>query len=268
MKKFQFRLYSLLGLVLSLNACQTAEITSNPEALPIAQTYQGTIRDTVRIAVLPFQYTGVSEKENDLMWASGLRVLLSSFLEAHPHVRVQDRESLKATLKLAQINRFGANVDFKPMSLEGADFVVMGNYFMANTSQFANLEIRMIAVENGAVVAQTHLSNRILSANRLPDFLESFTQKTLQQLQFPLQDWHISERKPCKSQGFSPFMQALALRDRAFVAENREEAISLYEQAISRYEESRHYFCGSWIVTEIQTVQQGLNILKGGETPQ
>jgi hypothetical protein len=230
--------------------------------------YEGTVQDTVRIAVLPFQYTGISENENELMWASGLRVLLSSFLESHPRVRVQDREALRESLKLAQLNRFGADIDLKPTNIEGADFVVMGNYFMGNASHFSNLEIRMISVESGAVVAQMHLSRPQLSIYSMPKFLEDFGNMMLHQLRLDPKTLSVADRMPCKNQGLRPFMEASALRDKAAISESRSEALELYAKVLSLYETSRHYFCGTWLDTEVTHTQQAQTILKSLETAQ
>lgn len=229
------------------------------QRLPIASPRS----DTVRVAVWPLQYTGLVEREADLIWASGLRVMLNALLDVHPQIRTNDRVKLEEVLRFAQLNRFGVEVPLETSKVEGADYIVMGQYFMSGGQHFGLLEFRMFAVENGAIIAQRHLNIPRLSVDRVSSFLLQFVQQVTQQLNLAAFTIKDTELLPCKSKGMRLFAEAVALREAAGFLEDAQAVLQKYDAAIELYEKSRPYFCKYALLDEeLAPIRQARSGLK------
>ena len=213
--------------------------------------------DTVRIAVWPFQYTGLTASAQDLQWGSGMRVLLSAMLDAHPAIRTSDRVEMEEVLKLAQISRFGPESQSIPTHFEGADYIIMGQYFMRDRKNLAHLEIRMFAVENGAILADHHLNLPRLPVTRIPMFLQAFAEDVVQRLKRTTPLTLGTACRPCKSNGLRYFIEASAAREAAFAATDAQAALRLYDQANQSYQLALPAFCEpEWLHQEVEEAKR------------
>lgn len=226
------------------------------QATPPLQAAEA-VPDTVRIAIWPFQFTGLLQKDSDLVYASGLRLLLASYLSAYPTIRTSDRVEMQEVLQLAQISRFGPESQSIPLSFEGADYIIMGQYFMRNRTSFAHLEVRMFSVKNGAILAQRHLNLPRLSIERVPAFLQAFASEVANKLKRPEATPVFSAQLPCKKGGLQWIMQAAAEREAAFVMDDVTTAVQKLDKALIAFEQSKARRCGSvWLDREILETQQ------------
>ncbi|MBN8587823.1 MAG: hypothetical protein J0L94_05815 [Rhodothermia bacterium] len=246
-----------------LQAQETAGQANLRDSIQTDSAFIAPKPDTIRVAVWPFQYTGLLQKETDLAYASGLRLLLGAYLSAYSTIRTSDRVEMQEVLQMAQLSRFGPESQSIPLDFEGADYIIMGQYFMRNRTSFAHLQVRMFSVKNGAILAERHLNLPRLSIERVPAFLQAFAQDVATKLERSEATPDFSSQVTCKKGGIQWLMQAAADREAAFVMEDLTLAVEKLDKAIVGFERSKIRLCGSgWLDREISETQNMRNALR------
>jgi TolB-like protein len=211
--------------------------------------------DTLKIAVLPFVYTGLQQNEEALTYSSGLRIILGAYLDAHPQLQVFDRERIRRQIVAQQVLQFnGMATDF-PL-IEGADYLILGTYQTKNAGTFRGIELRLVKVESGLIIAQKHVSDIELSAYDLGIFINGFGEIVRQKLNLPPMG-DAAAYLPCRNAGWKPFLNAQSLLDVAESIENPRQKAAKRTEAKNELRKSAPAFCSlgkQFIEKEIESI--------------
>lgn len=249
--------FKSLGLA-SLLLCGLAACVS--EKIPIQSLQRA---DTLKIAVLPLNYAGFEATEAR-SYGSGIRSILAAYLDAHPNLLVFDRAKIKQQIQLAQTAAFnGQNLPLP--TLAGADYLLMGSYQVKSPQVFRGLELRLIDVKTGLLVAQQHRAETELNAYELGTFLNQFGEQVRQQLHLPPFE-NAGGFFPCRNSGWRSFLDGESAWDMAQSLENPRQRLQKLDEALQQLRRSESAFCSlgkPFIENEIQALQIEKDLVQG-----